>query len=238
MNCGTIQQTASARPHDGDVSYWIRAAEDTHNSRREVNDDSVNGSSTTKETKMAQISSRRHDLPRSYGWLRSNEGLGRRVIILWDTGASHTVISTRVADAMKLEINKDVSYSLEMADNHKQVCIGVVNGAQILTGDYKSKHYHMLVADVGEDDIIVGNDLLKPAKAGWGRGKNPDVWHSTDMQGNVRLHDVPLVGSSATDSKSASSKQASWGIKRMRKNFAPACQQTWGLKNWHLSMLR
>ena len=222
MNCGNIQHTPSARPPDADISYWIRAAEDTRNSRRDINDDSINESSTIKETKMAQISSERHDLPRSYGWLRSNKGLGRRVIILWDTGASHTVISPRVADAMKLKINKDVSYSLEMADSHKQVCVGVVNGAQILTGDFKSRHYQMLVADIGEDDIIVGNDLLKPAKAGWGRGENPEMWqlHSTDTQGNVRLHDVPLVGSTASDSESAWSKQASWGVKRMRKFFS------------------
>ena len=114
MNCGNIQHTPSARPPDADISYWIRAAEDTRNSRRDINDDSINESSTIKETKMAQISSERHDLPRSYGWLRSNKGLGRRVIILWDTGASHTVIS-----------------------------------AQILTGDFKSRHYQM--SGEGED---------------------------------------------------------------------------------------
>ena len=41
----------------------------------------------------------------------------------------------QISHTMKLKINKDVSYSLEMADSHEQVCVGVVNGAQILTGD-------------------------------------------------------------------------------------------------------
>ena len=41
-DCGNIQHTPSARPPDADISYWIRAAEDTRNSRRDINDDSIN----------------------------------------------------------------------------------------------------------------------------------------------------------------------------------------------------
>ena len=57
-----------------------------------------------------------------------------------------------------------------MADYHTRKCSGVVENLQILAGQFKER-VDIIVADIGSDDTIVGNDLLEPACGRQERGK-------------------------------------------------------------------
>jgi hypothetical protein len=110
--------------------------------------------------------------------------------VLWDTGATHTIINPKILADLNLVVKKGQGPTLlSMADDHTQKCSGVVENLQILAGQFK-KRVDMIVADIGSDDIIVGNDILEPACGGHGRGK-PGFWQ---MIKGETIFDIPLIG--------------------------------------------
>ena len=66
----------------------------------------------------------------------------------------------------------------------------------------------MIVADIGSDDIIVGNDILEPACGGHGRGK-PGFWQL--LKGG-KTFDIPLIGEGGRPKVERIS-----GVKKIRK---------------------
>ena len=83
--------------------------------------------------------------------------------MLWDTGATHTIINPKIVADLNLVVKKGQGpILLSMADDHTQKCSGVVENLQILAGQFKER-VDMIVADIGSDDIIVGNDILELA---------------------------------------------------------------------------
>ena len=110
--------------------------------------------------------------------------------MLWDTGATHTIINPKIVADLNLVVKKGQGPTLlSMADDHTQKCSGVVENLQILAGQFKER-VDMIVADIGSDDIIVGNDILEPACGGHGRGK-PGFWQ---MIKGETIFDIPLIG--------------------------------------------
>ena len=154
------------------------------------------------------VSRRVKCIPRSYAWVRTAEGTARRVIVFWDTGATHTIINPKIVAALNLVVNKGQGPALlSMGDDHTQKCSGIVENLQILSGQYKER-VDMIVADIGSDDIIVGNDLLEPACGGHGRGK-PRVWQV--IKGEM-VYDIPSIGEGV-----ASRIEKVSGVKKIRK---------------------
>ena len=66
----------------------------------------------TAEGAVAKVSRVRYSLPRSYAWVRTAEGTARRVIVLWDTGATHTIINPKIV----ADLNGQGPTLLSMAD--------------------------------------------------------------------------------------------------------------------------
>ena len=58
------------------------------------------------EGAVAKVSYVRHTLPRSYAWIRTATGKARRVVILWDTGATHTIIHPRIVEDLGLDVKR------------------------------------------------------------------------------------------------------------------------------------
>jgi ribonuclease HI len=162
----------------------------------------------TAEGAVAKVSHVRYSLPRSYAWVRTAEGTARRVIVLWDTGATHTIINPKIVADLNLVVKKGQGPTLlSMADDHTQKCSGVVQNLQILAGQFKER-VDMIVADIGSDDIIVGNDILEPACGGHGRGK-PGFWQ---MIKGETIFDIPLIGEGVVGRIEKVS-----GVKKIRK---------------------
>ena len=162
----------------------------------------------TAEGAVAKVSRVRYSLPRSYAWVRTAEGTARRVIVLWDTGATHTIINPKIVADLNLVVKKGQGPTLvSMADDHTQKCNGVVENLQILAGQFKER-VDMIVADIGSDDIIVGNDILEPACGGHGRGK-PGFWQ---MIKGETIFDIPLIGEGVVGRVEKVS-----GVKKIRK---------------------
>ena len=150
----------------------------------------------------------RHTLPRSYAWIRTASGKARRVVVLWDTGATHTIINPKIAEDLKLNIAKGRGPTLlSMADDHTQKCMGIAENLQILAGQFKER-VDMIVADIGSDDIIIGNDVLEPACGGHGRNK-PGFWQ---MLKGDKIFDIPLLGEGINGKVERVS-----GVKKIRK---------------------
>ena len=138
---------------------------------------------------MAKVSFSRHTLPRSYGWLRTSEGKSRRVRILWDTGASHTFVHPRVLNDLAVTVDQNRGPSqLLTADEHSVACQGVVRNLQLATGKYRHRN-DLVVANIGQDDVIVGTDQLKPAQGGFACERG--FWKMT-VNGEELI--IPLIG--------------------------------------------
>ena len=162
------------------------------------------------EGSVAKISRHRHSLPRSYGWIRTATGAARRVVILWDTGATHTILNTRLTEELRLNIEAGKGpATLSMADDHTQACGGTVSNLQLLAGPFKQRS-DFIIANIGQDDVIVGNDILEPAKGGHGRDRE-GFWQMT-VDGKVL--DIPLIGKGQSDDD-----ERVTGVKKMRKLF-------------------
>ena len=162
------------------------------------------------EGSVAKISRHRHSLPRSYGWIRTATGAARRVVILWDTGATHTILNTRLTEELRLNIEAGKGpATLSMADDHTQACGGTVSNLQLLAGPFKQRS-DFIIANIGQDDVIVGNDILEPAKGGHGRDRE-GFWQMT-VDGKVL--DIPLIGKGPSDDD-----ERVTGVKKMRKLF-------------------
>ena len=187
------------RPPDPEVSALIR---------RSWVPPTITEGEAAAEGAVAKVSHVRHALPRSYACVRTAEGTARRVIVLWDTGATHTIINPKIVAALNLVVKKGQGPALlSMADDHTQKCSGIVENLQILAGQYKER-VDMIVADIGSDDIIVHNDLLEPACGGHRRGK-PGFWQM--IKGEI-IYDIPLIGEGV-----ASRIEKVSGVKKIRK---------------------
>jgi hypothetical protein len=91
----------------------------------------------TAEGAVAKVSRVRYSLPRSYAWVRTAEGTARRVIVLWDTGATHTIINPKIVADLNLVVKKGQGPTLlSMTDDHTQKCSSVVENLQILAGQF------------------------------------------------------------------------------------------------------
>jgi hypothetical protein len=84
---------------------------------------------------VAKVSHVRYALPRGYAWVRTAEGKARRVVVLWDTGATHTIFNRKIVADLNLVVKKGQGPALlSMADDHTQKCSCVVEDLQILAG--------------------------------------------------------------------------------------------------------
>jgi len=127
-------------------------------------------------------------LPRTYAWIRTSNGTARRVTILFDTGASHCFINPRILTDLNLV--PDISEGpaeLQVADDRCIPCKGAVSNLQVLAGQYKQR-LTFVAADIGQDDVILGGEVLELAQAGFGP---PGFWRM--LVGDKWLQ-IPLIG--------------------------------------------
>ena len=107
-------------------------------------------------------------LPRAYAWIRTSTGTARRVTILFDTGASHCFINPRILTDLNLVPDMtEGPAELQVADDRCIPCQGAVGNLQVLAGQYKQR-LTFVAADIGQDDIILGGEVLELAQAGFG----------------------------------------------------------------------
>ena len=150
------------RPPDPEMSYLIR----THQQLGLDSNPAEISTSGLTEVSVARVSAMRDGLPRSYGWIRTSQGRAQRVIMLWDTGATHTIISPRIARSLGLQVSSSEGPTvLSMADDHQQECLGKVDNIQLLVGNFRTR-LSVLVAETGNDDVIIGNDILEARRGG------------------------------------------------------------------------
>ena len=64
-------------------------------------------SEAAAEGAVAKVLHVRYALPRSYAWVRTAEGKARRVSVLWDTGATHTIINPKIVADLNLVVKKE-----------------------------------------------------------------------------------------------------------------------------------
>ena len=76
---------------------------------------------------------------------------------------------------------------LKMADNHVLSCQGTVRNLQVLAGPYKER-LNFVCANIGEDNIIIGGEVMEMAEGGFGR---PGFWRML-VDGNYV--EIPLIG--------------------------------------------
>ena len=173
-----------------------------------IEDFSIAEADAASEGAIAKISQARHTLPRSYAWIRTANGKARRVVILWDTGATHTIINPKVVAELGINVKRGVGPALlSMADDHTQKCSGTAENLQLLAGQFKQR-LDMIVADIGGDDIIVGNDILEPARGGYSRSAS-GFWQ---LISGGKVFDIPLIGENVFDKVERIS-----GVKKIRK---------------------
>ena len=127
-------------------------------------------------------------LPRAYAWIRTSTGTARRVTILFDTGASHCFINPRILTDLNLVPDMtEGPAELQVADDRCIPCQGAVGNLQVLAGQYKQR-LTFVAADIGQDDIILGGEVLELAQAGFGP---PGFWR---MCVDGQWLQIPLIG--------------------------------------------
>ena len=76
---------------------------------------------------------------------------------------------------------------LQVADDRCIPCQGAVGNLQVLAGQYKQR-LTFVAADIGQDDIILGGEVLELAQAGFGP---PGFWR---MCVDGQWLQIPLIG--------------------------------------------
>ena len=113
-------------------------------------------------------------IPRAYGWIRTPQGRARRVTILFDSGASHNFIHPRVVRELELLPDPTLGPThLKVADDRVIPCDGAVSNVEIMTSTIKGgpsyiERSTLCTADIGADDIILGDPSLKSHEGGHG----------------------------------------------------------------------
>ena len=74
-----------------------------------------------------------------------------------------------------------------MRERESVACQGVVRSLQLATIKYRHRS-ELVVANIGQDDVIVGTDQLEPAQGGFGQ---PGFWKMTV---NGEEQKIPLIG--------------------------------------------
>ena len=143
--------------------------------------------------------------------------------MLWDTGATHTIISPRIARSLGLQVSSSEGPTvLSMADDHQQECLGKVDNIQLLVGNFRTR-LSVLVAEIGNDDVIIGNDILEARRGGlcktragfWELFAHPVEMDEVDPTFN-NLIQVPLIRPLDAESDDV---QRITGVKKIRKFF-------------------
>ncbi len=150
------------------------------------------------------------EIPRAYGWLRPPKGPAQRVTILFDTGASHSFVHPRVVRAMGLQPNPNEGPThLRVADDRVIECDGGVSNIQLVTGPYQERLV-LCVADIGADDVILGNPSLSKHEGGHG----PEGEGTWRMVVEGKTFKIPLMTGSGDRAKKVTTIQ---GTKKTQK---------------------
>ena len=156
-------------------------------------------------------------IPRAYGWLRTPQGRARRVTILFDSGASHNFVHPRVV--RELGLLPDPSHGpthLKVADDRVIQCDGAVTDVEIVTTTIKGGPSYIerstfCTADIGADDIILGDPSLKSHEGGHGPlGSN--TWKMV-KSGTTYL--IPLMTTGGDHAKTIETMRGTKKIKKL-----------------------
>jgi len=156
-------------------------------------------------------------IPRAYGWIRTPQGRARRVTILFDSGASHNFVHPRVV--RELDLLPDPSQGpthLKVADDRVIQCDGVVTNVEIMTSTIRGgpsyiERSTLCTADIGTDDIILGDPSLKSHEGGHGPlGSN--TWKMVKA-GNTYL--IPLITTGGDHAKTIETVRGDKKIKKL-----------------------
>ena len=156
-------------------------------------------------------------IPRAYGWIRTPQGRARRVTILFDSGASHNFIHPRVV--RELGLLPDPSQGpthLKVADDRVIQCDGAVSNVEIMTGTIKGgpsyiERSTLCTADIGTDDIILGDPSLKSHEGGHG----PVGSNTWKMVKDGLAYFIPLITTSGTHAKAIETVKGTKKIKKI-----------------------
>lgn len=95
--------------------------------------------------------------------------MGRELLILIDSGSSHSFFSTRCAQGLQNLVTLPKPVTVKVADGGSIVCNSEVQGAEWIVQGY-SFHSNLRILQLGSYDMIVGMDWLEafsPMKVDW-----------------------------------------------------------------------
>ena len=161
-------------------------------------------------------------LPRAAAWLRTSTGRAVRVTILFDSGASHCFMHPRVREELAVKVvTAEGPATLRTANEAEVPCEGVVDNVQVVAHRYRER-LSFVVADIGQDDVIMGGEVLERAQAGFGP---PGFWRMR-VSGQELL--IPLIGEHSSSQAISELR----GTKKILKVLKANASNLWLGKVW------